>query len=1642
MVFNKFDDMAINTILSQWQIDLQLMPPKAKPSYDLTEIALIDLSTFNYISLFDLINLYLIIDFAQAVRGKAHVRFAGLGPYSLHQIMPIDEYNSLKKQNNKSISEDTKLNLEYAKQIYPFISFCHHFGLFESLAYQKKAGSVVFEGISDPLLSKLHTYKGVNQVGSKILKMIPIRAHNDIDSFRINSIISNWLGSLPKEVASAPIFKDGEFSHVFGYQLGLNILEHSGASWRGEYGANGIIAMRVISPSGYCDLRSSFKNVDHIFDVQNDRGILEICVGDRGNGIANTLRDAFSSFKCKYGVKGNDRIDDIIAFAFDELGTRKDYSERLGGVHALHRILKCTAKYGGILKLRTSGHEFIYDATNNNFFERSPNGIGIYPSKTLSTLHPYGSQFQLLLPLSNPTTQKHVIIKRKIEPHISQCDKKIFKVIQIGAYFSGLIDQEINLKLGMLRNSLMEELSSTIIVYDFGSMQLNEDDVVLILSSQKPVLHTHTCICIEVPASLAHSLRDREKLNIDSIDIANENKELFYVLSVKHRTLPMMDTEQRIWWFGLGKYAFDSVINKIFQSSTGVNNKDIISLAKPEDTEIMDLYLKSNEDIFEMIVASNGISWKCRLNIDIFLEAQKNLVRLKLPELMKAVGCIENSGFYKLPSRNDYSDRFIQSTPLMQTSCIANQITDWLISAIKDLIGNSLDVLLIAATGPAELIARSIASNMIGYNAHVINLGYYSAIDHDNLFYKDDWAGVPSVIISDIIDKETTLSQITAFASSNNLKIFGIIAILKLTDLSEETNTLFWDTSPSSVSGDLPRFFIAEYQRPLSLNEQEVESLDKSMFFVEPYSLEVFSFSSLSGKYEEKYPREQLNRSRLQMLEEAKALRSGHWIYGTHHFSVTTCLKKLLMDDFIGGEICGEILGIIISKKIDHVLLPLHSHICDIVQRIETAVKLTVKHDVTFTYCLSTKVLATRPFYVLPKPIKKSIYDNCKLLEKFPDKQLSILILDDAVATGRTLDTIMRSLMLFGRNCISESKLLDPKFSLACSPYKHIHAYAIIDRQGRAKSTMFSGIESISLSDENVISDENTNFSFSFKYDRWLDVDMPVAEKGACELCDEISHLKSMRSSSLIPSDHSAATEIETRLNEIRPQSTEIPSFLNSDGKKLPAPINMGRIIGAETVELVLWEYYILIHRGNPFWGLIKEYVSICEDRPKSVPDFEHNLEYLKTEMGRALFKNWDRMNSQWAGSSWIECLKSEIVKGTSVSKQMLWESGRTLALSSKQHRHLIYDLFDFSVETLIQLSDKEDASGIKRNSIGTGLSLMVISANYYLNNVAQIDSKDILTIIRRLSTTLEIASSIPNKSLLSSMYNDEILSALRKSDNQDSFIPALLTLLNHTIRPSRHPHPHLLPALLSSLLESKVNIAEIKLIRDIVADIKYCLEIVEKRYLNVFDDRAREELPVLKKYLTQLNSEISITKDLISEKSKSIALKILNHYPHQHSNPIFQSLKNTQISIKHIVELIKQKCNDVTPKISLEIESALPDFENIFIIAPSIMTLEEVIINFTSKASFNVSTCNVPKMRIAIRYDQESDSIKKLIIEIFSNSENPESVYRGVISGPGVKETNTRAFRLFRINSFPKKISDSEFTLSIALDFCIGYSH
>lgn len=1636
MTFTQFDKNSIANILSPWNIDFGHLPPKAKHAYDLTEVITIDLSQYNYISLYDLLSLYLIVDAAQALLGKAHVRFAGIGPFSDYQVMPIDEYNAIRKQNINKLSSNVLSEFNYARDVYNLLSFCHHFGLFEALSFQRKAGTVTIEGISDSLLQKLHTYGGTQKSGSRVLRMIPIRVLDDVESFRVNNVISNWLSSLPPKVASAPIFIDGEFAHVFGYQLGLNIIEHSGSAWRGEYGANGVIAMRVISPQSFESMKSSFIDHPNIFESSNnDRGILEICVGDRGNGIVNTLRDAHSSFMTKFGIKSNDSIEDIIAFAFDEIGTRKDFSERLGGVHALHRILKCTSKYGGVLSLRTSGREFIYDGSSNNQFVRNASGIGIYPTSSTPFMHPFGTQFQLLLPLSNPPTQKHIIVKRNIE-QVHDTHQRKFKIVEVGAYFTKTGDPETNLKLGMLRHSLMEEPSNIIIVYDFGNSQFSEEDIVLIFSSQKPVFHTHTCTCIGISGSLATRLRHRESLNIQDDSLKSESKDLFYVLSVKHRVLPVMDTEQRIWWYGLGRYNFDEVINMIFDADNGVPITDINKLVAAEDKEYLELYLKSNLDIFEIIPASALAVdiWKCRISKATFLDAQELLVRLKLPELMKAVGCIETSGYYKLPSRSDYYNRFIQSTPLLQTNHIADQITDWIIAAVRELVGASMNILLLTATGPAELIARSVASKMIGYNIHVINLGYYSALDHENLFDRDDWINTPSVIVSDIVDKETTLSQITSFCCNNNLSPKGIVSILKLTDTCVETNSLFWDSSASSISGDLPRFFISDYQRPLALTEQDVAINKEKMLFVEPYSLEVFSFASLSGAYEERYPREQLNRSRLQMLEESKSLRFGHWIYGTHHFIITTNIKKLLSDDFIGGEICGEILDIIIARKIDHVLLPLHSHICDIVSRIETAVKLTVKHKVTFTYCLSTKVLASRPFYVLPKPIKHSIKENSAQLSNFPEKQLNILILDDAVATGRTIETILRALILFGRRCMND-------LSLSISPYKHIHTYAILDRQGRAKSTLLSGIGSISLFEDSPGLGDIKEAQFTFKYDRWLDVEMPVTESGACDLCEEISDLKSMVSSALIPSDHSAANEISLRIDQIRPKSTEIPSFYSYEEKKLPVPVTIGRI-GAETAELVLWEFYNLTHRGNPFWGLIREYQNICSDYPMQIPeeDFEHNLEFLKIEIARILFKSWDRMNSQWAGQNWLNCMKSEISKGTYAAKFILWESGKTLAKSHKQHRGLLFDLFNFSVSKLAALTDGEDPDGQKRENIGIGLLLLVISANYHINKNSRMVQAEVLSITKTLANSLEDHSA--SKSLLSSMYIDEILSALRKSDFQDSFIPALLTLLNHTIRPGRHSHPHLLPALLTSFSKSKVNAAEIKLIRDILADLHYCIEILEKRYIGIFDDKSREVLPIFKRYLSQLNSSITVDKGIVSSKSQAIALKILAHYPYQPSNPIYQSLASTQIPIKYILDMIKAKCGELCPETDLEIESDIPYFETLCIIAPSIKTIEEVFINYTSKAKFDTDICSSPKLKVIVRYNDDTDSIKKISLEIYSNYDNPESLYKNIISGPGAKEINTRSFRLFRIRSIPRMVSDPVYSLCISLQFCIGYQH
>lgn len=1626
---NKLNYENIKDILDLYISDVSKAPPKAKHYVSASESVVVDISEFDYISLNNLVNIYLIIDYIQASVAPVILRMPGLVNFDTNLFMKIDDYNSVRKKQNGLPNNERDPRFVYSDPKYRFLSFCHNYGFFDALEWQRGLKKVTIEGLKSDLLSKLHHFSSTRKSGSTILHIKKISAVNELESFRISNNIKNWLKSLPLEIIKAPIFTDGEFSHIFAYQLGLNILEHAGSAWVGDGGANGVIAMRVLEKSKFWQIKSDIPEQSQLLNDTKMEYLLEICVGDRGNGIVNSLRDAYESYTSKYGLNCSLNADDIIAFAFDEIGTRKSIGERLSGVHALHRILKCTIKYGGILKLTTSGSEYIYDSTIENSIKRGEVGVGIYPSYKNNKSHPYGAQYQILIPI-NDYPKQHKPVKRYNTglAHKSVSSKLRYKVVDANIYITSDDSADSQLDISILRQNLMEEPQDVIVVFDFGGCNTDEDKIIVFFNALHHVLQSRLCIGIDLDSNIAKSLRGRELLNINIPEIEDYRRDLFYELSVSNRLLMCVDCNKQIWWYGLGAEPLDDHFSEYFKS---INKLSIEISSIPSDKyKSIITYLNSNSELFDCSISGTLINIKCNItesDIDSILGL---VVRNKIDIIINELRCLEAKGYYKIPSTNEIYTSFIQSAPLLQFESIAYQVSNWMAFAVKALINESKTVLFLSITAPAELLAKSISNSLISVQAYVYNLGYHSALDEEMLFNSEDWENIPTIIIADIVNSKKSINQLVEFTDKKKLQLKGFVSLIKLIETTNVKNprSLYWNPPPNNDANKLPMFFVAEYNKPLKAKSSEIELItEDNYYFVEPHSLEVFSKKSLSGHYDINSAKGIINQNKLTQLEEANVLRFGHWISGTHHFMITTSISNILNDSILGSNVCSDVLDKMLRSDIDIVLMPLHSHISDIIPRLATAVKLASSKTIVFNLCLSTKAMATNSFYVLPKPVKDIIDRHADNMTNAQIPKLNIMILDDAIATGRTLVTIVRAIILNIRKVVNTHKL-------TTSPIGLIHSYSIIDRQGRAKSTFMTGITKLSCKGDGEWESEH-EIDVNFKHDRWLDVDMPVYDSDSCKICNERNQLLSLKSSSLISMDHSAVYEINKRIHELRPQSSEIPAFHNMNKLKLLAPVRIGKNNEeANSVELALWEIHNLLHRGASFDTLIEEYNTLYLTYPAEIAEneAEENQQRLIIEFLRIITREWNKLNCQFEGKTWINSLKKHIDYGGVIAKVALWEAGKALATSNNEYIDLLLSLYSYSLSKLASFDHNKDPQGEKRDNLFIGIILFILSNNYMENMKGDITTKLLKYVNAIDQSKLEILTRI---------YLDEIVSCLYRTSNRDNFMPALMSVLNQTIRPGRHNHDHLLPSLLSSILKNKAEQNEIRLVRDILADFLYCIDIIDRRYFSLFDDSARLALPFYRKTIEQAITEMSNHDcNIITNNAKSLISKLYRHSTHQPHNPIYQSLRRTQVSIKHIMDLISSKCIKREPSILLLLDKTCSDVENVNLIAPNIKIIEELVSNFTVNSSIIMRNNITPKLFVKIVYPKDVEAIGKVQLHIYTNYSDDTNCINNILNGPGIKEANTRTLELFRIKVYPTEDSNGEYNMHIIMELCIGY--
>ena len=1630
------------------------------------EPILFDLRGKEYIDLLALVNLFLTIDLYQSRVGPIELQLPAIGTDATAPL-DVKTFVSLRRMG-KAARRLSPLAATYeaARPAYRFLSFLINFGLIAALKDATQEGRVIIPGFSEDIAESLLDYHGVTHVGSSVVPLLPIRNLGDTSTFRSREHITRWLSRLPSDLRASPLFRSGEFAELLGFQLAENISQHAFlADPQGpehqfydqidpaelpSSAFMGAVAMRVVRPDKLELIRSSYpESFSQAVDRGKEQGLLEVVVGDRGIGILGSLAAAVEERRQQSGIHETS-LEDCVAFALHPLGSRKTSGESTGGAHALHRVVNSVCKYGGALRIRTDSSEFRYTAEMLDEQLRDlSRPLGLYTSQVEAVYHPFGTQVQLLVPLTPPDLAR-ISLLPTVSRHRFSAQEKPVHIVAAGARAAGTREDRESEELRgrssvSLADRLLEFSLDTLIVYDFssGDFQWSTEALLQFISTQKKVLHNHLCIGVGLDAAEATQLRRRELLNTTP-EKDRPSLHLSQSLQVSHRLFPIRDTDGILHWFGLGHNPIDGLLTDLVERSgidpDGFTLEELTrraeryyprGLSDDERSQLqfdLTAYLRNNPLLFEGIQGSSPDEqrWECRLTQGDFTSSIAKLVSAQLEQMLDDLGCIRAGGdFYRLPASGQYAKELTVSLPLLQNEEAVEQVSIWLVGALLDLdLKSAPEILLVTGTAPAELLAVRL-SHRLGYpRLRVLNLAYYNRNNNYSLLTPQDWPS-KAVIVSDVTDSGQSLSDIEEFMRGSGFEVIGKLTLLHLVappdQLPEQPpdspkrrlQHFYWETAPTEDEDRVPHFILAERWRPGRVDAASVEHRfpNDRLYYVESFSLHAFNYARLSREKFREHDRQlQANVERLTRLEDLGALRYGNWVYDDHHFSFTICFERIAQDPGTSGLIVKEIVAACISEEIDYLILPLHSQIALFLPQVESSLRLSHDRAIPSTFWISTRDITDRPFYLLPRDLKDIIANAAE--QRDHGRGLNFLILDDALASGRTLQTILRALVIAARSA-------EGKFQKG-NPISRLSVYSILDRQGQAQRTLVGGIRSINLTGDGQWHEPDLEGEILFGIKSWISLELPARDEWESESFQERILLRNAPGMIGLPEDHPLAFELDRRIQQIRPESTESSTFALRGQRYLKTELALLKF-PIRTVELGLWCFENFLRQGYPHSMLL----SLWEElREKKISDDDENGVLLLTEMARFFFRRWQRLERQWEDGRWLDLFERELERGSTIARALLPEAGRALALDPKRREDLELRI-EKVIERLIDDDEAGQLTGSQRENLLFGLWTFAVyyrmQGGFYGGALHDPYSSDVDA---HLSQMLATVRKRVGSSWEGSVTRRQIEQIFRQVDIGDSFLRRLITVLDHTVRAKGLTHSHALYLELGRLASGKPLKGNASYLRTGLVEFRDCLQKLDGSYESLFKPTTRARLAYFGQQLEKLTAELAALGDSPSDRVRAIAGRVHAQFPVYRKNKILKDLSRVTVSIGAVIDSLRKGDSAVPiewPEEELDQNGST--LNETFVLAPSEDKLLQHIRNYTLRARVPAAHREGARIWLSVSASENKSAIPIIRLEIRSNFPSNVAIGRGRVS------LASHEFALFGITATvsSKEMTDSD---------------
>ena len=722
-----------------------------------------------------------------------------------------------RKQSNPEQAKNDPDSL-YSERIFNLIGFLQSLGTRSILKHPHS--TFLFGGITPEALS-FRTFHTSSDFSTVVFGLTRIQSKEDSRDFLDEERIRKWRENMGLKYHRSPLFQFSEIWRILSHELATNIWEHSGNT--------GFLSARVVRPVRDGEIlpfaRMSFsKQIQDFLGKKGD--ILEICVADSGPGIVATLEE---SYKAKAGVSSKPKASDVLAFAFDELGTRKSaHDSWLTERHALGRILSMVAKYNGALTVRSNGVELSYLGGDKGGFTRIPNHLGFRPNsvRDIDRLLE-GTHIQILLPLESAMDvsedrprsilvsalpKSYRVDQAQIRGHLVPLREALNLPRNVKSPFSA----------GEFRASC-ERMSSSVIkrvalpdpvVLDFYGLDLKVAEFETLLYYLQNIIQNRPTLLVQLRRELASETIRLEDDNAathlsDSASISEQR----FLDTYRTANTPVLgiDSDGRVYLFGMPTPSSRNILLGMIERE---NSSTIAELAESDHDALPALLavLNNSSQLFE----TQSGRWKCAWSLyDLKTQAQRAMqhdfdavtaasfawrgrnystdhgdgVPEDAPKRL-IIGPDRGPKRFSLPWQEEWVwvKEFLEASRILGRGRYADEAAQLLIFRLRSFVeskGGSLEDIGILAgiTAPGLLLAFAMHRWWpveFGLRRPVVlDLGY-SMLHSTNANPPPIQKGDSVVIVQDVLSAGLMSGRVIASLRSHGITVTALIALIQL----------------------------------------------------------------------------------------------------------------------------------------------------------------------------------------------------------------------------------------------------------------------------------------------------------------------------------------------------------------------------------------------------------------------------------------------------------------------------------------------------------------------------------------------------------------------------------------------------------------------------------------------------------------------------------------------------------------------------------------------------------------------------------------------------------------------------------------------------------------------------------------------